>query len=171
MEKSIEVAYLSLGSNLGNRKELLSSALQSINEKAGTILSVSKVYETKAVGFESSDNFLNICIALETQLDPVELLEQTSLIERQLGRKRDNSGIYSSRSIDIDIIFYGSEVITSESLTIPHPRFKERLFVLLPLNDIAYDLQVPGMETSVSELLANSVLDQEISTTSIELVY
>lgn len=151
--------YLSLGSNLGDRLQNLQSAIDSINSKVGKICSVSSVYETPPLGFESNEHFYNICLSLYTQLDPIELLFQLQQIEIELGRKRksgEENGIviYSSRIIDIDILFYGSLLIDSEKLSIPHALFADRKFVLFPLNEIASNFTDPLSKLEIKDLLS-----------------
>lgn len=144
--------YLSLGSNLGNRYATLQKAIFSIGKKVGKILAVSSVYENPAVGFEG-ENFLNACICLETSLPPTDLLSILLQIEKDFGRERAKESGYSSRTLDIDIILYGKEVIQTESLTVPHPSMTERNFVLKPLADIAPQFYHPVLNKDIRNLL------------------
>lgn len=135
MEQSI--VYLSLGSNLGNRLYNLRQACEQIEERAGHILSVSAVHVTMPQGFESDNLFLNMCLKIRTDLTPLQLLEETQQIERQIGRtEKSADGIYHDRVIDIDILLYGDVTIATPQLTIPHPRMYERDFVMQPLSEI-----------------------------------
>lgn len=136
VKKNVETAYLSLGSNLGNRAFTLQQALFKIEGQVGRIGAISPVYASEAWGFEGEE-FLNLCIALETSLPPRDLLDLLLSIEKDLGRTRlDDSG-YSSRTLDIDILYYGDLTLKDAPLVIPHPRMESRAFVLRPLADIA----------------------------------
>jgi len=131
-----KTSYLSLGSNLGDRPIHLQQALFALQNKAGTILRISNVYESEAFGFDSGD-FLNVCISLETTLSPQELLDTILAIETALGRVRTNSTNYEARTIDIDILYYDYEIIETDTLVLPHPELQKRRFVLKPLAEIA----------------------------------
>jgi 2-amino-4-hydroxy-6-hydroxymethyldihydropteridine diphosphokinase len=135
--------YLSLGSNLGNRKQLLLDAIEKINEKVGNVVRQSSFYETKPWGFESENLFLNAAVKVTTKLSPTELLEVTQQIEREMGRKkkttynfRQQTPNYSDRPIDIDILLYDDLHVDLPELKIPHPLMQERDFVLVPLREI-----------------------------------
>lgn len=171
MEKQIARAYLSLGSNLGDRIEILRQALAKLNQKAGDVVKLSSVYETEPVGFHSKDQFLNICIELHTSYDPFELLAITNNIEHELGRKKEKNNVYESRTLDIDVILFNDLTIETEVLSVPHPRFQERLFVLIPLNDIAKDLVVPQFNMTIGELLNNIQSKHSIKQLEIELIH
>lgn len=130
-------AYLSLGSNLGNREDTLNKAIEMIGEKIGKVTAVSKFIETEAAGFVSNNKFINCAICVLTSLEPLDLLHTTQEIERTLGRtKKSVKGIYSDRTIDIDILLYGNAIINTAELKIPHPRMQEREFVMIPLMEI-----------------------------------
>ncbi len=143
--------YLSLGSNSGNRPELLRNALQAL-ASAGKVVRTSPVYETAAWGFDGPD-FLNQVVLLETFLEPDELLTALRQIETSLGRLPNGRPGYENRPIDIDILTYDDRVIRTDRLTVPHPRLAQRKFVLQPWNDIAPDFRVPDYEKTVSRLL------------------
>lgn len=128
--------YLSLGSNLGNKLLNLQRAVFKISENIGNVQAVSRTYESAAWGFESED-FLNICISVITEIPPNDLLNKIHSIEEELGRHRNADGVYKARTLDIDILYYGNEVVETENLTIPHPSLHLRQFVLRPLSDIA----------------------------------
>jgi 2-amino-4-hydroxy-6-hydroxymethyldihydropteridine diphosphokinase len=135
--------YLSLGSNLGNRKQLLLDAIEKINKKVGNVVRQSSFYETKPWGFESENLFLNAAVKVTTKLSPTELLEVTQQIEREMGRKkkttynfRQQTPNYSDRPIDIDILLYDDLHVDLPELKIPHPLMQERDFVLVPLREI-----------------------------------
>lgn len=127
--------YLSLGSNLGDREKTLRSAIRLLGERAGSVDAVSAFIETEPAGFKSENNFINCAVRITTQKDPFQLLELTQGIERELGRKTKSvNGIYSDRNIDI--LLYSCAVINTPELQIPHPRMKERDFVMKPLREI-----------------------------------
>ena len=144
--------YLSLGSNLGNRHANLQKAIFRIQQKAGSILDISSVYENPAVGFDG-EPFLNIVISVLTPLPPKELLDTILQIERDFGRIRNEGGGYRSRTLDIDIIYYGTEVINTEDLVVPHPHMQHRNFVLKPLADIAPQFYHPVLSKDTRNLL------------------
>jgi len=144
--------YLGLGSNLGRREENLHKALELIGEKTGNVLVSSSVYETEPWGFEAEHRFLNMVIKLETKLVPSDLLEVLLEIEKSMGRVRDKKK-YSSRVIDIDILFYEDLDIAYHNLKIPHPYIQDRRFVLVPLVEIAPDFMHPVLQKSVKDLL------------------
>ncbi|MEM2984213.1 MAG: 2-amino-4-hydroxy-6-hydroxymethyldihydropteridine diphosphokinase [Candidatus Jordarchaeaceae archaeon] len=128
--------YLGIGSNLGNRRRNIALAIQRLNTLKDTrVLKVSKIIETKPVGGPSGQRkFLNAALKIETKLSALHLLRELKSIEQQLGRKR--SVRFGPRTIDLDILFYGNEVINREELKVPHPRIFEREFVVKPLLEI-----------------------------------
>lgn len=147
-------AYLSLGSNIGDREALLGRAAALLGERCGDVTAVSKTFETVPEGFRSPHLFYNIALALETTLSPYGLLSETQEIERELGRThKSRDGVYADRPIDIDLILYGDLILDTPELTVPHPRFRERLFVLKPLAEIAPEAVDPVSGEKVSELL------------------
>ena len=150
MKKSI--TYLSLGSNLGDRTNNLKNVINSIENLVGKVNKISKFYENPAIGFDG-DNFVNICIELATHLSPNDLLNSLLNIENEYGRKRLKSGEYSSRIIDIDIIFYENLSINQNGLVIPHPRMQSRHFVLIPMCDLNPDFVHPVLGLKISQLL------------------
>lgn len=128
-------AYLSLGSNIGNRSEFLSKAIKELSfNKKITVKKISSVYETAPVGFLDQDNFLNIAIEIKTSLDPWELMEYNQKIEEKLQRIKKIH--WGPRTIDIDIISYDNKNIESDTLNIPHKEALNRFFVLVPLGEI-----------------------------------
>ena len=129
--------YFSLGSNLGNRAELLERALTLLNQEIGNLVFRSSFYETEPWGFSSEHPFLNACCLYETELSPIEVLHKTQQIEKELGRKRKSKNKkYHDRPIDIDLLLYDNLQLSSPTLTLPHPRIDERDFVKLPLQEI-----------------------------------
>ena len=145
-------AVLLLGGNLSDRKESISSAIDSIVANCGTILKTSKLYESEAWGFKTKNNFLNQAIIIETKLKAEDLLDILQQIEKESGRKVKTSDKYESRIIDIDILFYNSDIINTERLTIPHPRLHIRKFTLNCLMDIIPDYIHPKLYKSISSL-------------------
>ena len=147
-----KTAYLSIGSNLGNREILLQKAIFELGKKAGEIRQVSAIYETPSWGFEAED-FLNACLEIQTLLTPENLLATILEIEANFGRLRNNSEGYQSRTLDIDIIYYEKEVIRTPSLTIPHPKLQDRKFILKPLADISPQFYHPIFNKDTRNLL------------------
>jgi len=144
--------YLLLGGNLGDKEKIFSEARIHLNSLIGGITLQSAVYETEPWGFESADLFWNQVLEIATSLSPEEVLRQTQKIEQLLGRMR-SAQQYGSRSIDIDILFFGDQIISLENLVIPHPRIQERKFALIPLNEIAPDLKHPVFQKTIRQLL------------------
>lgn len=133
----MHTVYLSLGSNLGDRKATMRRAIGLLNERAGSIDRQSSFIETEPWGFESTNKFLNMCVRLLTTLSPEQLLLATKQIERELGRTQKSvNGQYHDRPIDIDILMYDDVHIDSDDLTLPHPHMQEREFVMKPLREI-----------------------------------
>lgn len=129
--------YLSLGSNLGDREEMLNRAIALIGERVGEVQRVSSFIETEPWGFKSKHPFLNAACLVLTTLSPEQCLEATQQIERELGRKRKSrNGVYHDRPIDIDLLMYDDLELSTPKLTLPHPRMKEREFVMIPLREI-----------------------------------
>ncbi|MBR2630779.1 MAG: 2-amino-4-hydroxy-6-hydroxymethyldihydropteridine diphosphokinase [Bacteroidaceae bacterium] len=130
-------AYLSLGTNLGDKEHNLLSAISEIERRIGPVKAQSAFLATEPWGFESQNTFLNAAIRIKTELSPLELLEETQQIERDLGRQQKSvNGQYHDRIIDIDILLYDDLHISTPRLTIPHPHMHERDFVLIPLKEI-----------------------------------
>lgn len=135
--------YLSLGTNLGDRRRNLSCALELIAAEVGTILSASDIIETEPWGFESSNRFLNMVIKVDTDLNPVDALHVTQDIEHRLGRtEKSVNGQYHDRLIDIDLLMYDNITVSTPELTLPHPHMHERRFVMEPLAQIAPELTI-----------------------------
>ena len=142
-------AYLGLGSNMGNRQKNLEKALDLLSQRL-QVSQVSSIYDTEPVGNINQPRFLNLVCQVYTKLAPMELLALTKGIELKLGRTSGKSN--APRPIDIDILFYGDQVIETPELVIPHPRLTERAFVLIPLAEIAPELAHPVMGKTVLEL-------------------
>jgi deoxyguanosine kinase len=153
--KSQHQVVLSIGSNQGNRLENIESCIALIHQEVGTVIKVSKLYETPAWGFES-DAFYNCALLLHTTSSAQKILNQVLKVEKQLGRIRSNQEGYQSRIIDVDVIVFDDEVIETEKLHIPHPLMQNRNFVLLPIQDLKLDWKHPVFQKSISELIAVS---------------
>ena len=153
--RPISTVYLSLGSNLGDRFQHLQNAQVALSKVVGEISTVSRIYENPPSGFDADQDFLNICLSIETGLAPAELLKTLKKIESELGRTMKSAKGYSSRCIDIDIILYLDIVFQSENLTLPHPQFRKRMFVLKPLNDIAPNEIDPVTMLTIEQLFLN----------------
>jgi len=145
-------AYLLIGGNIGRREDYLSRARGAIADCCGTIVKASSLYETAAWGRQDQPPFLNQALCLSTSLDAATLLEALLLVEKNLGRARDEK--YGPRTIDIDIILFNREVVQLPGLAIPHPRMQERRFVLEPLHEIAPGAMHPLLHQTVAQLLA-----------------
>ena len=146
-----QTAYVGLGSNLGNRQENLQAALRELGQMPTiSILRVSSLYATAPVGVTEQPEFLNAVAALETSLPATELLDVFLNLENKLGRVRTFR--WGPRVIDLDLLLYGEAQIALPSLTVPHPRLREREFVLVPLAEIAPELVLPGECKTVKEL-------------------
>jgi len=122
---------------MGDRRSLLNRAIMLIGERIGAVQRVSSFIETEPWGFESEHPFLNAAVMVLTTLSPIECLDATQQIERELGRKKKSkNGIYHDRPIDIDLLLYGDLKLSTPRLTIPHPHMYERDFVMIPLREI-----------------------------------
>lgn len=141
-------AYVGLGSNLGDREQAIRSAADAIGATR-----LSTIRETEPWGLEEQPLFLNAVAEVETELVPRELLDELLEVERRLGRERGSGPRYGPRTIDLDLLLYGDEMVHEPSLTVPHPHLHERRFVLEPLVELDADLVVPG-RGRVSDLLA-----------------
>ena len=151
MESQHQV-ILSLGSNEGNRLKNIELCLELIHQKIGTIIKVSKLYETPAWGFES-EAFYNCALAIHTSKSAQQILDEVLEVEKKIGRIRNEKIGYQSRIIDIDLIAFGDEIIHLENLQIPHPLMQNRKFVLLPFQDLNTDWKHPVLKKSIPELL------------------
>ena len=148
--------YLSLGSNLENKIVQLQESINLISKMVGHVQKIASVYKTPAWGFEGPD-FYNTCIVVNTKLNPEKLLETLRCIEQKLGRHQKTTDQYESRKIDIDIIYFDNEIIFQKELIVPHPKMKERKFVLAPLQEIAATFLDPIEKVSVDNLYKNTI--------------
>jgi 2-amino-4-hydroxy-6-hydroxymethyldihydropteridine diphosphokinase len=144
--------YLLVGGNLNNTPEKFERLFSLLQGRVGEIVQKSSYYQSKAWGFESEHDFINIALCLQTELSPFELLKETQLIEKELGRTEKTSTFYQDRTMDIDIIFYDNEIIKTPTLEIPHPQMHLRDFVLTPLNEIAAEFIHPIFGESIAAL-------------------
>lgn len=151
--------YIGLGTNLGDKEQNLRDAVHRIEEQIGKVLSLSAFYVTAPWGFASENSFLNAAACVETQLSPLEVLQETQTIERELGRtKKSVNGAYSDRLIDIDLLLYDDLVLSVTSadgaeLNLPHPLMAKRDFVMRPLAEIAPALRHPVLKRTMKEIL------------------
>ena len=149
-----ESVFVLLGSNLGDREHLVNQACNMIGERCGEIVAKSRLYESEPWGFKSEHWFLNQVVKIETSLSPDALMQTLLEIEKELGRDRitPHKG-YVSRPIDLDILYFGNEIIDTQMVVVPHPRLHQRRFTLLPLCDVAPDFVHPVMNKTNLQLL------------------
>lgn len=152
----MKLFIIGLGSNIGEREQILMQAIALIGERIGTVEARSSMYQTQADGFESDNLFMNAVITVRSALEPHEVLSRTHQIELDLGcsTHRNADGSYCDRSLDIDLIACDDMVCHDDTLTLPHPRMHQRSFVLDPLCEIAPRWMHPILQRTASELLA-----------------
>ena len=146
------LAFIGLGSNLGNKIQNLNIAIQQIRLETGDVLSISSFYKTKAQGFSSVNEFYNAVILVNTKLNPFDLMQKMQEIETLMGRTTKTTSVYSDRIIDLDILLYENRIIDNFNLKIPHPQMHERDFVLFPITEIAPDLIHPLLNITMAEM-------------------
>ena len=155
------VVYFSIGSNLGDRYSNISKCISLIEKKIGNVISISSLYKNLAQGFVG-DYFYNCCIKVKSSNNPLKILNFISSIESEMGRENRNSEEYQSRIIDIDIILFDDLIFEDQNLKIPHPRFHERNFVLLPLLEINNELIDPKSKVKIKSYLMKIKSDDSI---------
>lgn len=159
MEK---IAYLSIGSNIGDKSENLNNCINKIKSLFSGV-EISNFYLTKALNYIDQDDFYNCCVSLKTDLNPFELLKKLQNIEKEMGQGSKEVR-FGPRIIDIDIVLFSDEIIKTDNLVIPHERMDERAFVLKPLLDLNENIIHPVLKKSVKELLnKENIEDQEIN--------
>lgn len=166
--KPLKLVYIALGSNRGNKLHYIQSTVDAIFDSIGSVKKLSRVFKTPALGFEG-DDFYNACITVETHLSPKKLLKTLQQIEKSIGRSKKTSNGYESREIDLDIIFYESDIIQNKNLIIPHPEIQNRKFVLQPLLDILKDFEHPVSKKSIETLFEECKDDSVIEPISLWL--
>ena len=149
----MEKVYLCLGGNIGDTRNYLQNAVAMIGRRIGRVVSQSAVYQSEPWGFNAEQMFLNQVVVAETELEPHAVLELCLQIEAELGRTRSGNG-YEPRTIDIDIVFFGQQIISQPDLQVPHPLMHQRNFVLRPLCDVAADFVHPVFGLTVRQLAA-----------------
>ena len=155
------MVYLGLGTNLGDKEQNLRMSIKKIEERIGNVVSLSDFYATAPWGFSSENSFLNAAVCVETTLLPLQVLEETQRIERELGRtEKSVNGLYADRLIDIDLLLYDDRVMDAEGLILPHPLMTERRFVMEPLSEIAPDVVHPVLHKTMKELFISSFSPQ-----------
>ena len=149
----MEICYLLLGSNTGDRLAYLRQAAEAVSRFAGPVVQYSSVYETEPWGFDANTAFLNQVIEIRTDIQASDLMDKILVAETMLGRLRfpEVTG-YVSRTIDIDILFYGQHIIEQPRLIVPHPRLHQRRFALVPLAEIAPGLFHPVLKNTIAQL-------------------
>ena len=146
--------FLGIGGNIGNKDENFRKIYSLATEKLGTVVQSSSIYESPPWGFRAEENFWNQILIIETGYSPESLLKEIHIIENEFGRKRKKNA-YVSREMDIDILYYAEHYIETEKLIIPHPRIHQRLFVLVPLSEIAPHFKHPLFRLTNMQMLEN----------------
>ena len=157
------VAYLSIGTNLGDRMKNIEICINNISEKSN-ILQMSSVYETVPWGYEDDNKYLNLVVKITTDFHALELLQSLKFIEKNMGRKEStSSAMYSSRIIDIDILFFNRDIINEKILVVPHPQLYFRNYVLEPFSEINDDFICPVTHQSISHYNQKSIDSCQVS--------
>jgi len=167
--KITRTIFLSLGSNQGKTLENLQNAINQVGDCIGKIVRISSVYKTASWGFKS-DNFLNICLEVSTNLNPENLWDKILEIETLLGRNRSESKEYQARTIDIDVLLFDDEIIFSKELIVPHSKMLVRRFVLVPLAEIAPNFKHPIEKKSINACLQSCTDETQVEKTDLKLI-
>jgi len=158
----METIVLLLGSNMGNKAQNLKDAIQLIEKNISKIVQKSSVYETEPWGNSDQDSFYNQAVLLHSSIAPNELLQKCQAIELQLGRDREKEQKWSSRTIDIDILIYGNQIINTPNLKVPHPELPNRNFALIPLMELLPEFEHPELKKPIDELYFESLDELEV---------
>jgi 2-amino-4-hydroxy-6-hydroxymethyldihydropteridine diphosphokinase len=154
-DRPVVQVFLGLGSNLGDRQKFIEKAIELLKMESDFVdFKMSSVIETEPIGKTDQGKFLNAVCQFETKLDPRAVFQKIKNIEEKVGKKA--SVEWGPREIDIDFLFYGSEIVIEEDLTVPHPLIQDRLFVLKPMHQIAPHFEHPILGLTIKELLANA---------------
>jgi 2-amino-4-hydroxy-6-hydroxymethyldihydropteridine diphosphokinase len=157
---NMRLIYIAMGSNVGDRAAMLARAVEEMNRAGLRVLRQSSLYATQPVGGPPQAWFLNAVVEAETDWMPLRVLHTLQKIERSMGRRR--TVLRGPRTLDLDILFYGSSVIRSRELEVPHPRLPQRRFVLAPLAELAPALSHPLLHKTIGELLAESIDSSQV---------
>ncbi len=160
----MNIVFLSIGSNIGNKTQNLLNAISFIGDEIGRIEKVSGIYATEPWGLKQQPEFLNMALLVTTQLKAEEVLKKALSIELKMGRVREQK--MGARSIDIDILLFNDEIIRQDNLSVPHPFMQQRNFVLMPLNEIAAEIMHPVLKKTVRELLEESSDTSQVNKTT-----
>ncbi len=155
--------FLGLGGNIGNVSENFKISLEKIDKDIGRIIAKSSMYKTEPWGNKNQDFFMNQVIEVETALSADDVLQRILKIEILLGRNRDKDNQFAARTIDIDILFFGDEIINRPNLIVPHPRLHLRNFVLTPLLEIAPEFLHPSLEKKIKDLIKDNPDNSEVT--------
>lgn len=158
----METIVLLLGSNMGNKAQNLKDAIQLIEKNISKIVQKSSVYETEPWGNSDQDSFYNQAVLMYSSIAPNELLQKCQSIELQLGRDRAKEQKWSSRTIDIDILIYGNQIINTPNLKVPHPELPNRNFALIPLMELMPEFEHPELKKPIDELYFESLDELEV---------
>jgi 2-amino-4-hydroxy-6-hydroxymethyldihydropteridine diphosphokinase len=152
--EAIPIAYLALGGNVGNVRESFDYARKRLEKETGQPVRASRLYRTAPWGESGQPDFLNMVVEIHWDRSPRALLDLALSIEHERGRNRSREKRWGPRTLDIDLLVFGSSTVDDADLSIPHPRMKERTFVLAPLSDLAPDLIPPGWRRTIHQVLA-----------------
>jgi len=167
----MNTVYLGIGSNLGNRFDTMQAAIDSISKKIGKVTIASSVYESEPIGFHSDEKFFNACLKIETKITALEVLDLIHEIEHEFGRIRTGKEGYSSRTLDIDILYFNDQISHLDKLKIPHPHLHKRQFVLIPLLEIADELIDPRNFLTIRQMSLNCPDESILTKKEIRFIY